>query len=491
VLVAIVVLWVGTGPADARTASQRGAPPFAFSLDAASRIRQLEGIVTGSITIGGAATTVTLASGDDANITFGGTAGRHLGLALSGVTIGTSACCSTLVSVLKPDGSMLQAPSFFGTDGGTRNLPDLPTAGTYTIVIDPQGTDAGSVTLTLSEDTTTTVAIGGATSTASTARIGQNARVTFSGTAGQFLGLAMTNVTLGVSGCCSAFVSVLKPDGSMLKAPSAFGTSGGTINIPVLPTTGTYTIFLDPYELTATGSVTLTLSEDAAGTVTIGGASATVTMGRVGQNARVTFNGTAGQPLQLVLSNVTVGTSGCCSSVVSVLNPDGSTLKAPVVFGTSGSTIALPALVASGTHTIFLEPYPPDLTTGSVTVALVQSAFQQLAQTYGTCSGFGTHALAPSVCSMDPVNSLTGAFTASETDLALASKGLELAFRRSYTSADATSGRLGSGWTDDYAVSLAIQPSGDALCTATRGSRWCLRSSRTARFAARPGRCRR
>jgi RHS repeat-associated protein len=551
---------------------------LAFTLDASESFRRLASIVTGTVSIGGAATTVTMGAGDDANITFDGTAGQYLGLALSNVTIGTSTCCSTLVSVLNPGGSTLKSIQFFGTAGKTLNFPVLPTTGTYTIVIDPQGTDAGSVTLTLSEDVANTISIGGATSSVTMSRIGQNGRVTFSGAAGQYLGLAMSDVTLGPSSCCTSFVSVLKPDGSTLKSISAFGTSGGTINLPVLTVTGTYTIVLD-VDAQTTGSVTLTLSEDVVNTIAIGGATSSVTMSRIGQNGRVTFSGTAGQylglamsdvtlgpstcctsfvsvlkpdgstlksisafgtsggtidlpvltvtgtytivldvdaqttgsvtltlsedaattvvingasasvnmarlgqngrvafegtaatSLVLALTNVTLGTSTCCGGFVSVLNPDGSTLKSITAFGTNGASITLPTLTASGTHTIFLDPNA--LVTGSVTVTLTTPVGDTSPRTRGVCVGRGAHGRTGTVCTADPVNSLTGAFTTSETDLTLASKGLAFAFTRSYTSADPTVGRLGAGWTDAYAASLTIQPNGDALLHGDEGQQF-------------------
>jgi RHS repeat-associated protein len=92
-------------------------------------------------------------------------------------------------------------------------------------------------------------------------------------------------------------------------------------------------------------------------------------------------------------------------------------------------------------------------------------------QTWGTCDGAGIHALAPSACTADPVNSLTGAFTTSETDLSMPATGVSFALTRSYTSADTSSGRLGTGWTDNYAAALAIQPNGDALLHGDEGQR--------------------
>jgi RHS repeat-associated protein len=550
--------------------------PLAFTLDATAPIRHLAGIVSGTITIDGDATTVTMGAGDDANVTFTGTAGQHLGLGMSNVTIGTSTCCSAFVSVTGPSGTLM-SPSAFGTNGGQRNIPTLPADGTYTIVIDPQGTDSGSVTLTLSTDVANSISVGGSTSsvtvnraggnarvtfsgtqgehlglelsnvtlgtsaccgsnvsilksddslfylgravgtdggnmnipalpadgtytifidptisstgsvtltlsddvtdsitidgattTVTMSRIGQNSRVSFNGTAGQYLGLAMSNVTLGTSSSSSGNVSILKNDDTLFYLGRSVGTNGGTMNIPVLPYTGSYTIFIDP-ATAATGAVTLTLSEDVASTVTIGGPPTTVNIGRIGQNARITFTGTQGLPLQAVLSNVSIGTSTFGSAFLSVLNPDTTTLKNPEPFGTDGKTMTFPTLVATGTHTIFIDPYQDDLSTGSVTLKLTQLAYESATRTYGVCGFRGTHALSAATCLLDPVNSLTGAFTSSASDLSLASKGVSFELTRSYTSADATVGRFGAGWTDSYATSLAIQQNGDVLLHGDEG----------------------
>lgn len=81
--------------------------------------------------------------GQNAVLTFSGNAGQAVSLKLSAVTIS-----STRVSILNPDTSTLVAPRTFGTAGGTVTVT-LPSAGTYTIVVDPQVSATGSMTLTL------------------------------------------------------------------------------------------------------------------------------------------------------------------------------------------------------------------------------------------------------------------------------------------------------------------------------------------------------
>jgi RHS repeat-associated protein len=90
-------------------------------------------------------------------------------------------------------------------------------------------------------------------------------------------------------------------------------------------------------------------------------------------------------------------------------------------------------------------------------------------QSIGTCDGSGTHAQSASACAAEPVNTLTGAYTTQVTDLQLPGIGVPFAWTRSYTSSDTTSGRLGPGWTDSYAASLAIQPNGDVILHGDEG----------------------
>src|SRR5439155_1309873 len=145
---------------------------------------------------------------------------------------------------------------------------------------------------------------------------------------GRRVSLRLSGVTIGPSPCCSTKVSIAKPDGSSLTPDALVGTNGGFVDTRALPVTGRYRILVDP-QSTATGSTTLTLYDvppDATASITPGGAPVTVSMGPVpGQNAVASFSGTLGQRVALTMSNVTIGTSSCCSARVSIANPDGST----------------------------------------------------------------------------------------------------------------------------------------------------------------------
>ena len=122
---------------------------------------------------------------------------------------------------------------------------------------------------------------------------------------------------------------ILKPDATVLAANTCMEGSG-FIDLLTLPTTGTYTIVVDPVSL-AVGSLTLTLYSvpaDTTGTVTIGGSAAAVTLGTPGQNGTLTFSGTASQQVTVRMTSNTFGWI-----TVRLKKPDGSLLTSQNYFG--------------------------------------------------------------------------------------------------------------------------------------------------------------
>jgi hypothetical protein len=248
-------------------------------------------------------------------------------------------------------------PVLMGRNGGILDTARLPSTREYSVFVDPQGTDAGSLTLqlyTVPEDVTGSLPFGSASVT--TTAPGQNAQLTFAGVVGQRVSLKLSGVTMGTSTCCSSKVGILKPDGSSLVMGTLFGTSGGFVDTKVLPVSGMYTVVLDPQGMDV-GNATATLYDvppDVTGTLTAGGTSVNVSLGTPGQNATLTFAGTAGQRVTVRASNVTVGTSTCCTFVLSVKRPDGVTV-ASTLFGTNGGALTVLVSVA-GTYSLVVDP---------------------------------------------------------------------------------------------------------------------------------------
>ncbi|KJK00270.1 hypothetical protein UB44_10630, partial [Burkholderiaceae bacterium 26] len=128
---------------------------------------------------------------------------------------------------------------------------------------------------------------------------GATGRYSFTGTAGQTLGLGLdTLVTTPNGGYAS--VRVMAPDNvTTLVSCSDVGSAGNSCNLPVLPSSGTYTVVVTPGSVNTALTGNLTLSNDAAATLTPNAPVTTFVASRVGQNARYTFSAMAGQNLSL------------------------------------------------------------------------------------------------------------------------------------------------------------------------------------------------
>jgi subtilisin family serine protease len=313
---------------------------------------------TGAIAPGGPAITTTAGTpGQNARLTFDAQAGQRVSLNLSGVTISNS-----YVSLLKPDGAILGGNSYISIFGGFLDTRALPSAGTYTILVDPQAAATGSMTLTLYDvpaDAAGTIAFGGLSPTLTMSTPGQNASATFAGQAGQ---RASVKLATTVS---SAYVSILNPDGTVLTSNTYVGPSGGFLDPKTLPTSGTYRILIDP-QGAATGSMTLTLYDvppDVTTTIAPGGAAVAISANTPGQNARIAFDGQAGARISLKLTATTIA-----NAYVSILNPNGSALASNVYLGTSGGFVDTKVLPATGSYTILVDPQGASI--GSTTLTL-------------------------------------------------------------------------------------------------------------------------
>src|SRR5688500_10258226 len=91
-------------------------------------------------------------------------------------------------------------------------------------------------------------------------------------------------------------------------------------------------------------------------TITADGTPLTVTTTSAGENARATFSGTDGQRISLDISEVTIGTSGCCSTEVWIAKPDGTQLFKKTLVGLNGAFLNTKTLPSNGTYKIKLDP---------------------------------------------------------------------------------------------------------------------------------------
>jgi hypothetical protein len=75
-------------------------------------------------------------------------------------------------------------------------------------------------------------------------------------------------------------------------------------------------------------------------------------------------------------------------------------------------------------------------------------------------AGWDPNQANPTGSEAEPVNTLTGAYYTSVTDLAMPGRGIPFAFRRDYSSALPGSAALGPGWVHAYDARLTFEPDG-------------------------------
>ena len=296
--------------------------------------------VTGTIMIDqGNVTPKLTVPGQRARYTFNGTEGQWVNVGLTKVSIPM-----TTVAILKPDGSKWESTTVGPSGGSLDPLTALPATGTYTIAVEPVSNYTGSMTIDLSSPLTGTIAIDGASVPVNVNKVGQTARYTFNGKEGQWVNLGLTSVSI-----TSSAVTLLTSDGTIL-ASTAVGTAGGALEDQhPLPTTGTYTVLIDPVG-SYTGKMTLTLSTEVADSLKLNAAPRPITVSRPGQNGRYTFTGATNQQAMIKVTNNKLG-----SVTVNVYSPNGI-LLAGMTGSESSFTLNSVTLASADTYTVTVNP---------------------------------------------------------------------------------------------------------------------------------------
>ncbi|HTM18908.1 MAG TPA: hypothetical protein VL172_00305 [Kofleriaceae bacterium] len=336
---------------------------------------------TAYITPGGAPIPVNLtAVGANVLVYFNGEEGHRVSLRTSNQTI-----YAATISIQTPSGAALGNAALSMATGGTFiDVVTLPESGAYRILLDPYGNTTGNLTLTLYDvppDVTasTSATATGTTSTVSLTTAGQNAVLSFAGSAGQRVSLKTTQTIY------AATTSIRKPDGTTVGGPMLSTQSGtGFMDVVTLPVTGTYTILIDGYTY-YTGNVTVTLYDvapDPSGTTSASAAGTASTVGLTipGQNASLSFAGSAGQRVSVKT------TQTIYAAYISIRKPDGSTLTGPILNTQSGTGyLEVVTLPVTGTYTILIDGYT--YYTGNVTVTLYDVPPDATASVTPTASG--------------------------------------------------------------------------------------------------------
>jgi YD repeat-containing protein len=312
----------------------------------------------------------TTTPGQNMSLTFIGSASQRIFL-FAQFGSGLTPSCGPFTIVL-PDGTtQLYYNSCFNYSTNNTGVLVLPAAGTYTIFYSSAAADTGTATFTLYNvpaDVSGTITIGGGSVSLTTTTPGQAMSLTFSGAAGQTIGL-QSQISSGLVPGCSP-LTIVQPHGTtQLYNNSCWNYSTNYSGLLTLPVSGTYTISFKPNGTTF-GTATMSLfagAPDVIGTITPGGSAVSLTTTTAGQNMRLTFTGSAGQKVSLYAQFDSGLTPGC--GPLTIVEPDGTTqLYSNGCFNYSTNFSGVLVLPAAGTYTILFKP--PGADTGTATYTL-------------------------------------------------------------------------------------------------------------------------
>lgn len=321
----------------------------------------------------------TVFPGQNGRFTFNATAGQSFNLAVTGNTMPLTS--TKTVWIYKPSSGGTEWTSYsLGSGPVVFNLNNLPETGTYTILIDPLGLDKGSVNLQLQSDATGTLAVDGTTTVS--LPMGQYGRYTFTAEAGKTYGIGLTDLKFTGTGSATKNVSVYleKADGTAISNWTFTADGSSNFHNPQwFATGGTYVVRFFQSSTYAV-SFNVQLSKDiVAGSLTPGAAPASLTTSRVGQNGRFTFNATAGQGLNLVVSANAMASNGSKVNfyIYKPSNTGTEWKSAYVNYGSINEVFALGNAPETGIYTVYVDPQGVDK--GSINLQLQSDATGTLA----------------------------------------------------------------------------------------------------------------
>lgn len=274
---------------------------------------------------------------------------QRLGIGISDLQLSNGSSAVT-VTLARPNGGSAGSVTCYQSQQGCDLNLRAPEAGVYGIVMTPhEANQTMSYSLTVSNDLRQVLSRE-TTQTLNIARRGQNGRMTFNAQAGETLALQIAGQSTQPAGRQVVY-GVYKPDGTSLISRST--SSFETLNLPSLPVSGEYLVFVDPnYGSTVTSKVTLTTG--AGGGTEIDGGQGEFATTVPGQPIYMTFQATAGEQLGLGISDLTVSNGSYVS--VAVYRPNGNTATSTTCsVSDQGCALGINA-VESGTYSVVTTP---------------------------------------------------------------------------------------------------------------------------------------
>lgn len=352
-------------------------PPAQASTPSPGIVATTNPVRTGGIAQDGVPTTVTVASpGEQVSLPFTAMAGQRVSVEVTDLSIGPTSAYAGRVAVVAAGDIVIASASLWANESRAFiDVTTLAVEGEYAVRIDPEPGMTGSATVTLRavpDDVSTPIRADGGAVVVEIPAVAQNARLTFTATAGQRVSLLATGVNIGPTAAYAGRVAIAAADGAVMNSASLWvNEDRAFIDTTTLPVAGDYMVVIDP-DGTMTGSVTVqlhTVPPDPVAQIRIDGPAVTVTTTTLGQNALLTFTATAGQRVTVTVTDLLIGPTSAYAGRVSILGAGDVSLASASLWTTeSSSRIEEVVLATAGTYTILIDP--DTILTGSATVAL-------------------------------------------------------------------------------------------------------------------------
>ena len=321
----------------------------------------------------GSAADITHSGGDILRYTFDANQGETIGLALSGIAT-TPAGRNTSIRVYRPDGGLVQPNNYYSqmstTSVNTLNLTDLPSTGTYTVLVNSDYLIAGSGQLTL------VGAASGATLTeagplhGAAKSPGQNVYFDVDVGSGGAYELALSGVSSGDGRDSYYTVSLFTPAGVQMDSFTCYPSWPGCTRDLWNLSAGKYHVVIQPAYQDSTFSFDALLRANPIKGALTRNTPADVTR-QFGDLLRFTFQANLGETVAIRIDNPATTPAGY-NTGVRVYRPDGGLITGNGAYssmnGRESQTLNLPSLPSQGTYTVIVNSDYLLPGTGSLTV---------------------------------------------------------------------------------------------------------------------------
>jgi serine/threonine protein kinase len=309
-------------------------------------------------------------------LTFDATTGQRVLLEITEITVGPTTGYGGRASIVAANGVEIARTSLWANEAQALiDTTTIPAAGAYSVVVQLEEGVSFSGRLTLHSvppDAAGSVTPGGEAVTMTTTSPGQLARLSFDATSGQRVFVDVTNVQMGPSGGYAGTLTIQGENNSVLSSRSLWVQEPITyIDTIAIAASGTYSLVLDPDKL-VTGSVTvrvLDVPPDVTGSTTVGGAPVSIATASPGQNASVTFQGSANQSITIDVRDILVGPTSGYGGVLILLDSAGNEITRKSLWANeSVATAENMVLPTAGDYTIVIDPDGTSVFSGTVSV---------------------------------------------------------------------------------------------------------------------------